>query len=131
MEADDKYRFVAGVVVVRNPTVSLKVNNTEDDIHSPYRQPNKKLYLCVKKPRNDHAWQFPQGGIKKKESIQQGALRELKEECGEDIKVELMDRSHPVCIYQYDFPAEFLKRSKRKYIGAKVGFAPHEHRRDI
>ncbi|KAI7904925.1 uncharacterized protein BX663DRAFT_501051 [Cokeromyces recurvatus] len=118
-----EYRSVAGISIYRSPTTAMNDSN-DADIHNVQRKPSEKLYLLVKKPREDHAWQFPQGGLKKKhnETIPQGALRELAEECGQDIQVKLIDEMEPFCVYQYSFPIEFImsKKKKKRYAGAKV-----------
>ncbi|CAO3614837.1 unnamed protein product [Cunninghamella echinulata] len=68
-----------------------------------------------------HSWQCPQGGLEPNETVLEGALRELAEECGEDIKVNPIS-SKPICNYQYRFPEFFIAKHKSKYIGAKVEF---------
>ncbi|KAI9480389.1 MAG: hypothetical protein EXX96DRAFT_537664 [Benjaminiella poitrasii] len=123
-----EYRSVAGIAIYR-PPIDSQLDN-DHDMHNIQRKPVEKLYLLVKKPRQDHAWQFPQGGLKKKgnETVPQGALRELAEECGEDIKVRLIDEDEPFCIYQYPFSIEFImsKKKKKRYAGAKVQFVRAE-----
>jgi 8-oxo-dGTP pyrophosphatase MutT (NUDIX family) len=118
-----EYRSVAGIVVMRNPLNNNTTVLDSGDVHDTNRKPTDTLYLLVKKPREDHAWQFPQGGIKKKkETVSEGALRELSEECGQDLDAKLIDDINPACIYQYDFPPEFVKKKKKKkqYKGARV-----------
>ncbi len=61
--------------------------------------------LLVHKPRKNDAWQLPQGGCEKGESIAEAALRELKEETG--IDAALLDTCGHV--YQYDFPKSFRR----------------------
>ncbi|GAN01360.1 hypothetical protein MAM1_0006d00793 [Mucor ambiguus] len=121
-----EYRSVAGIAVYREPILQETQQDTSNDLHDMYREPGQRLYLLVKKPRIDHSWQFPQGGLKKKgnETVAQGALRELSEECGSDLVVDLIDTDAPFCIYQYPFPPEFIKSKKKKkqYAGAKVQF---------
>ena len=39
------------------------------DLHSLDRNMDRVLYLLVKKPRKDHAWQMPQGGVEDGESL--------------------------------------------------------------
>lgn len=125
MSSDGKleYRSVAGIAVIRNPHGN-RITEADDDVHNVTRKSSEKIYLLVKKPRDEHAWQFPQGGLKKKkgETVPQGALRELLEECGQDLKVRLIDETNAATIYQYDFPPEFIKMKKKKkqYKGAKV-----------
>jgi 8-oxo-dGTP pyrophosphatase MutT (NUDIX family) len=120
-----EYRTVAGIAVVRD-SIEKSVDNTNNNynLHDTMRKPTEKVYLLVKKPRADHAWQFPQGGlkIKKNETIPQAALRELAEECGGQLQVKLIDETSVFCTYQYPFPPEFikLKKKKKQYAGAKV-----------
>jgi 3-phosphoshikimate 1-carboxyvinyltransferase len=78
---------------------------------------NKNLYLIVKKPRNNHAWQFPQGGVEDGESFFQAAQRELLEECG-DMKVQF--NKYPVGEYKYFFPSDFS--CEKSIRGARVLF---------
>lgn len=126
MSSNLEYRSVVGIAVYRNPlkeTVDT-ISSNSNDLRSVHREPEQRVYLLVKKPRKDHSWQFPQGGLKKKgnETIQQGALRELFEECGDNLVVDLIDKTEPYCIYEYPFPPEFIKAKKKKkqYAGAKV-----------
>jgi len=74
-------------------------------------------YLIVKKPRKNHAWQFPQGGVEDGETLLEGAQRELKEECGAELNVEFSSES--VGEYSYDFPKDF-KRHDKNIMGVKV-----------
>ncbi|CAO3621939.1 unnamed protein product [Cunninghamella blakesleeana] len=113
------FRNVAGIMVRRKPGNYPAVS--ENNLHSVYRHPNIPLYLLVKKPRKHHSWQYPQGGLDSNETPLEGALRELAEECGEDIKVNPIT-STPVCYYQYQFPEKFIAKHNSKYIGAKVDF---------
>ena len=39
------------------------------DMKSLQRKLDRVLYLLVKKPRKDHAWQLPQGGLEQQESL--------------------------------------------------------------
>ncbi|KAI8074572.1 NUDIX hydrolase domain-like protein [Gongronella butleri] len=118
------YRSVASIVVRRAPLASrgaVAAAIGADDVHSLQRLPAHALYLLVKKPRRDHAWQFAQGGVDKGETVLQGALRELREECGSDLRANPIDKV-PAAIYKYDFPKEFLAKRNFKYIGAEVQF---------
>lgn len=120
-----EYRTVAGISVFRDPIERrLEDTNNDHDLHDTTRQPTERVYLLVKKPRQDHSWQFPQGGVKvkKNESVPQASLRELAEECGGQLHVKLIDQTKVICVYQYPFPSEFIKQKKKKkqYAGAKV-----------
>ncbi len=61
--------------------------------------------LLVRKLRQRHAWQFPQGGVEKGEDYKQAALREFTEELGTD-KLKILGKEQGV--YQYDFPADAI-----------------------
>lgn len=91
-----KYRPVAAIVVER-----------------------KGKYLLVRKPRADHAWQFPQGGVDIGETLVEAAMRELSEECGYDLSVEIIPEQ--VGEYRYAFPDDFV-RHDGKFSGARVVF---------
>lgn len=125
MPEEKPYRSVAGIAVYREPLTQVEhAEENDSNIENINRKPNERIYLIVKKPREEHAWQFPQGGIKqkKKETIAQGALRELSEECGIDLKVKLIDTEEACCIYQYRYPEYFVQTKKRgkQYAGPKV-----------
>ncbi len=82
-------------------------------------------YLIVKKPRKSHAWQFPQGGVDPAESLSAAAIRELKEECGENIRLEFVDEKRGE--YRYLFPSDF-DRHEANILGAKVSFFQAEYK---
>lgn len=91
-----KYRAVAAVIVERNGK-----------------------YLLVRKPRKENAWQFPQGGVDAGETFVEAAKRELAEECGSALQVEISSKKKGD--YQYDFPSDFV-RHHGEFAGAKVSF---------
>ncbi|KAG1452479.1 hypothetical protein G6F56_007812 [Rhizopus delemar] len=123
MSTTEIYRAVSAIVLRRLPNTStLRLPNSKEPLHNIARKPNELLYLLVKKPRKHHAWQFPQGGQEEGESASEGALRELKEECGTELKVRLLDTKQPVGTYQYMFPKSFVENQKRVSIGARVSF---------
>ena len=67
----------------------------------------------------EHAWQFPQGGIKPGESPEQAMYRELTEEVGlESRHVRILGRTRHWL--RYDVPSSWLRRDCRvQYRGQK------------
>ena len=62
----------------------------------------------------EHAWQFPQGGIKRGESPQQAMFRELREETGlmpDHVKVIGRTRDW----LRYDVPTQWVRREMRSH----------------
>ncbi len=80
----------------------------------------EQRYLLVRKPRKQHDWQFPQGGVDAGETAIQAAQRELREECGDEL-VFKFELENSVGAYQYDFPNNF-QRHAPDVIGARVEF---------
>lgn len=76
-------------------------------------------WLLVRKPRKRHAWQFPQGGVDEGETFINAAQRELIEECGPDLRVNIFPEQ--IAGYQYDFPSDFM-RYDNEFDGASVEF---------
>ncbi|CAG8517837.1 609_t:CDS:2 [Funneliformis caledonium] len=79
-----------------------------NDLKSLDRALQRTLYLIVKKPRAEHDWQFPQGGVNQKETLVQAAYRELEEECGKKMDVWFVGR-RPIGYYKYTYPKGFVK----------------------
>ncbi|MEY3664805.1 MAG: dinucleoside polyphosphate hydrolase [Pseudomonadota bacterium] len=67
----------------------------------------------------EHAWQFPQGGIKRGESPQQAMFRELREEVGlMPEHVHVLGRTREWL--RYDVPQQWVRREMRgQYRGQK------------
>lgn len=74
-------------------------------------------FLIVKKPRTDHAWQFPQGGVDEGESEIDAAKRELKEELGTDKFQGFLKSKH---LLFYNFPSGYDRDGK--YTGHKQNY---------
>jgi putative (di)nucleoside polyphosphate hydrolase len=101
--------------------------NKEPKTKKPYRlnasiiaQKNGK-FLLVKKPRTQHAWQFPQGGVENNESLAEAAKREFAEELGTD-QIKLLSESE--CgIYHYDWSSNAeLNKDLQNFRGQEVHF---------
>ncbi|GAA5937814.1 hypothetical protein JCM1841_004066 [Sporobolomyces salmonicolor] len=92
------------------------------DVKSLERKVDRTLYLLLKKKRNNHAWQFPQGGVEADESLVEAARRELVEETGPNMDVWSVGRV-PAGAYSYPFPAEHIKKNPG-HEGARVFFMP-------
>jgi len=90
-----------------------------DNRKSLNRKLAQRLYLIVKKPRTEHAWQFPQGGREPGETMRQCCERELKEECGKKLRVYYGSNA-PAAFYSYVYPKE--AQEKYNAHGAKVFF---------
>lgn len=99
---------------------------TEDDVannrKSLYRKLTNRLYLIVRKPREKHAWQFPQGGyeIVDGNELKKTAQRELKEECGKRLRVRYVGNC-PMGHYCYPIENE-LRAKYDHYDRTKVFF---------
>ena len=74
--------------------------------------------LLLHKPRKKDSWQLPQGGVDGGESIEEAALRELKEEAG--IGANLLGKSQTV--YQYDFPSSYRRFRPDNVCGQRLEF---------
>lgn len=89
-------------------------------------RPNVGIVLCNAKNEvfwgkrvKEHAWQFPQGGIKVGESPEQAMYRELKEEVGlQPAHVKILGRTRDWL--RYDVPQHWVRRENRgTYRGQK------------
>ena len=89
-------------------------------------RPNVGIVLCNAKNQvfwgkrvREHAWQFPQGGIKSGESPEQAMYRELQEEVGlAPVHVRILGRTRDWL--RYEVPERWLRREWRgHYRGQK------------
>jgi putative (di)nucleoside polyphosphate hydrolase len=81
-----------------------------------YRKSDGK-FLLVRKPREEHAWQFPQGGVDEGEAYGKAAKRELKEELGSDKFRGYLKSKH---VLFYEFPSGYDRDGK--YTGHKQSY---------
>ncbi len=84
-------------------------------------RPNVGIILCNARNQvfwakrvNQHAWQFPQGGIKPGESPEQAMYRELNEEVGlHPVHVRVLGRTREWL--RYDVPSHWARRDCRSH----------------
>ncbi|CCJ30632.1 unnamed protein product [Pneumocystis jirovecii] len=57
------------------------------DLRSLERKLDKTLYLLVKKPREEHCWQFPQGLVTDDDVLHTAAKRSLSNICGNNMNI--------------------------------------------
>ncbi|KAF9187053.1 54S ribosomal protein L17 mitochondrial [Haplosporangium sp. Z 767] len=95
----------------------------KNDVRSLERALQRTLYLIVKKSRDQHPWQFPQGGVHVCENLQEAAGRELQEECGSNMDLWFVGRV-PIGHYSYKFPKDYAPKTETTSAikGAKVFF---------
>jgi len=82
-------------------------------------RPNVGIILCNARNQvfwgkrvNQHAWQFPQGGINAGETPEQAMFRELEEEVGlQSAHVRILGRTREWL--RYDVPAHWTRRDNR------------------
>lgn len=74
---------------------------------------DKKVLVCARVGKRDNQWQFPQGGIMKKEQAAAAAVRELYEETSiKSVKV-VKTLTEPL---RYDFPGSVRRKMLRRGI---------------
>lgn len=79
---------------------------------------NKDRKVLWAKRANENAWQFPQGGVKSNEKIEDAMFRELKEEVGiSKDKVKILGKTND-WLY-YDVPKNWIRKDNNLYKGQK------------
>jgi 8-oxo-dGTP pyrophosphatase MutT (NUDIX family) len=73
---------------------------------------NNDFLLVQKLVYDDHQWDFPGGGIDENETLEEGILRELKEELGTS-NFEIIEKSSH--INRYEWPEPTQKVAFKKY----------------
>jgi len=128
-----KLRDVSSVIVSRSgpfsPDKSIPLSPPgKPGEQLPQQVGERKEYLIVRKPRKNHAWQFPQGGVDAGESFLEAAKRELAEECGAHLEIKFNNQNIK-SIYKYLFPVDFRTCQGKKpcHKGAKVHFFEAEY----
>jgi putative (di)nucleoside polyphosphate hydrolase len=106
---EETYRRAASVLLLRPSSVCKPGGECEDIYH----------ILLLHKPRKGDAWQLPQGGVEKGETIEQAALRELKEEAGITGSRVLGGSER---VYQYDFSQSYRRFRPDNVRGQKIGY---------
>ena len=84
-----------------------------------------KVLLFARADQKGLQWQFPQGGMEESESVEEAALRELKEETGLS-NVRLLC-TMPKSV-KYDFPKELIKKWKEDNPWKKNNYIGQEQR---
>ncbi|KAG5439927.1 hypothetical protein PCANB_000209 [Pneumocystis canis] len=85
------------------------------DLHSLERKLDKTLYLLVKKPRNEHCWQFPQGAVMENDVLHTTAERSLRDICGNNMNVWYVGHI-PIGNGKYKYPEGY----SNEFYGAKA-----------
>ena len=82
------------------PAPRLTEADRAEDMRSLDRQLDRVLYLLVKKPREEHAWQMPQGGVEGEESLIEVRLLETVADQSEEVRhaSQNADSACPFCI---------------------------------
>lgn len=106
--SEEVYRPAASVLLLRPSRVCAK--DACGEIHQ---------LLLLQKPRKRDSWQLPQGGVEGNETVEEAALRELKEEAGIG-GVRILGKSGEV--YQYDFPQSYRRFRPDNVRGQRIEY---------
>ncbi|GAA5989591.1 hypothetical protein JCM11641_002757 [Rhodosporidiobolus odoratus] len=125
LESEEREFELAREEVEGSKEVVGRVSEADEkgDLRSLERKADRTLYLVLKKERDEHSWQFPQGAVEAGESLADAAKRELLEEVGENVDVWQVGRV-PAGAMEYKFPQEHVKKFPGKE-AARVFFLPH------
>ena len=104
-----------------DPAPRVSDADINNDTKSTFRKMTKSAFLLVKRNRNDHSWQFPQGKLIQEKDGSSGRLaaeRIIDRACG---KINRWFVSNaPIGHYCYAYPPDI--QEKRGEYGAKVFF---------
>lgn len=100
------------------PASRITEADEKNDRHSTERRMQDSLFLVVKRNRDDHHWQFPQGKVLAEENLRQTTERVIDRAVGK-INRWFISNS-PVGHYQYEYPAAL--QQQRQNFGAKIFF---------
>ena len=90
--------------------------DNNNDIKSMNRKLSDSLFFIVKRNRNDHSWQFPQGKLKDDENLRSSSERIIDRAVG-DIRRWFIGNA-PIGHICYPYPNEL--QQKRNEYGAKI-----------
>ncbi len=105
----DVFRQAASILVLRPVSVCAPGGKC-DDVYQ---------ILIVHKPRKKDAWQLPQGGMEPGETVEQAALRELKEEASLTGCTVLGISNR---VYEYTFPESYRRFRPDNIKGQQIRF---------
>jgi len=98
----------------RQNAVGVIINN-EGKVFLASRNRSHDMRFSQKKESESH-WQFPQGGIEKRESAEQGLLREMREELGTS-KFEILGECSQTYSYEWNHYFRKLIGNTREFKG--------------
>ena len=81
MEFEDLLEAREQEIASFQPSPRTTAANLSGDMRTVERQLDKMLYLLVKKNRDSHCWQMPQGGLEEGESLLQVKVKCASVEC--------------------------------------------------
>ena len=101
------------------PAKRTTENDESGNRRTTWRRLDTSVFLLLKKDREEHAWQFPQGGWIEDDgtSLRVTAEREFKEVCGDHMPHYFVSNA-PNSFYAYAYPE--IAQKKHNAFGAKT-----------